>query len=247
MRATAPLLNAEQIENRQMLPGLRHGAIVGGDDEQGEVDSRHARQHVVDESLVAWHIYESDGLARLDRQIGEAEIDRHASLLFFGQPIRVHAGERLHQQRLPVIDMSRGCDDHSARSAMKIQRVQLIDERRLVFQAAEIENERAVLYAANHGDGQFAERARDALQGRTGAALSDLRPDQPDPRSGSCAWARRRFRSGFRRGSFPPTRFPRASEATGFRIRSAIARISSNGRASSRNAGRRSARRSGFE
>jgi hypothetical protein len=67
-----------------MLPGLRHRAIVGGNDEQSEVDSRHARKHIVDEPFMTGHVYKSDGLAEFDRQIGEAEIDRHASLFLFG-------------------------------------------------------------------------------------------------------------------------------------------------------------------
>ena len=62
------------------------------------------------------HVYKSDGLAEFDRQIGEAEIDRHASLLLFGQPVRVHAGERFHQERFSVINMSGGGNDHFART-----------------------------------------------------------------------------------------------------------------------------------
>ncbi len=49
-----------------MFAGLRHGAIVGGDDEQREVDAAGTGEHGGDQFLVAGHVDEADpGLARL--------------------------------------------------------------------------------------------------------------------------------------------------------------------------------------
>ena len=44
------VLDAEQIDDRQMLERLRHDAVVGRDDEEHEVDAGGAGQHVVDEA-----------------------------------------------------------------------------------------------------------------------------------------------------------------------------------------------------
>ena len=46
-------LDAEQVDDRQMLARLRHDAVVGGDHQQHEIDAGRAGQHVVDEALVA--------------------------------------------------------------------------------------------------------------------------------------------------------------------------------------------------
>ena len=44
--------------------------------------------------------------------VREAEIDRDAALLFFGQAIGVDAGQRFDERRLAVIDMTGRGDDH---------------------------------------------------------------------------------------------------------------------------------------
>ena len=55
-----PRAMPEQIDDRQMLARLRHHAVVGGDDQQHEIDAGRARQHVVDEPLVARHVDEAE-------------------------------------------------------------------------------------------------------------------------------------------------------------------------------------------
>ena len=56
MSATTPRRDAEQVEDRQVLARLRHDALVGGDDQQREVDAAGAGEHVLDEALVARHV-----------------------------------------------------------------------------------------------------------------------------------------------------------------------------------------------
>ena len=46
-----------------MLARLGHDALVGGDDEEGQVDAADAGQHVLDEVAVAGHIDDADFLA----------------------------------------------------------------------------------------------------------------------------------------------------------------------------------------
>ena len=105
--------NAEQIEDRQMLQRLRHDAVVGGDDQQREIDAARAGQHRVDEALVARHVDEAENAPALDRLIGEAEIDGDAARLLLFQPVAVDAGERFDQGRFAMVDMTGGADDHA--------------------------------------------------------------------------------------------------------------------------------------
>ena len=49
----------QEIENLQMLACLRHRPIVGGDDQQDEIDADGAREHVVHEPLMARHVDEA--------------------------------------------------------------------------------------------------------------------------------------------------------------------------------------------
>ena len=46
-------LDAEQVDDVEVLLGLRHDAVVGGDGEEHEIDAVRAGEHVPDEALVA--------------------------------------------------------------------------------------------------------------------------------------------------------------------------------------------------
>ncbi len=48
-----PPVDAKQIDDGEMLDGLRHDTVIGRDREQHEIDSRRAGQHVVEEMLDA--------------------------------------------------------------------------------------------------------------------------------------------------------------------------------------------------
>ena len=96
-----PATDAEQIDDGKMLAGLRHDAVVGGDDQKRKVDAAGAGQHIVHELLVARHIDKAEHLAVRRRQISKAEIDGNAASFFFLEAIGVDAGERAHQAVLP--------------------------------------------------------------------------------------------------------------------------------------------------
>ena len=113
------VLQAEEIEDLQMLARLRHRPVVGGDDQQDEIDADGAGEHVVHEALMAGHVDEAQGLAALDRPIGEADVDGDAARLLFGQTVGVDSRERPHQRRLPVIDVAGRADDHGGPSDLK--------------------------------------------------------------------------------------------------------------------------------
>ncbi|KAG1255717.1 hypothetical protein G6F68_010133 [Rhizopus microsporus] len=52
-------IHAQQLQDRQVLAGLRHHPIVGSDHQQGDVDAGGAGHHRVHEAFVARHIHEA--------------------------------------------------------------------------------------------------------------------------------------------------------------------------------------------
>ncbi len=89
-----------------MLLRLRHPAVVGRHDEEGEIDCAQAGDHVADEILVPGHIDQAERHAG-QLEMGETKIDRDPARFFLGQPIGIDAGQRLDQRGLAVIDMAR--------------------------------------------------------------------------------------------------------------------------------------------
>ena len=102
---------AEQVQDVEVLLGLRHHAVVGGDDEQHEIDAVRAGEHVADEALVPRHVDDAGGAPVAEIEVRESEIDRDAALALLLQPVGVDAGERLDQRRLAVVDVAGGAED----------------------------------------------------------------------------------------------------------------------------------------
>ena len=111
-----PAPHAEQVEYRQVLARLRHHRLVRRDDQQREVDAADAREHVLDEPLVARHVHDAHLAPAGQRHPREAEVDGHAAPLLLGEAVRVDARERLHERRLPVVDVACRADDVHAAS-----------------------------------------------------------------------------------------------------------------------------------
>jgi hypothetical protein len=77
-----------------MLFGLGHDAFIGGDDEEGQINAAHARQHIFDEVAVAGHVdYAHFFFAQ--RQPGKAEVNCQGTRLLLRQPVGINAGEGL--------------------------------------------------------------------------------------------------------------------------------------------------------
>ena len=74
-----------------MFAGLRHDALVGGDDEQGCINAAHSGEHVLDKAFVAGHIDDADLAAAGQFEPGKAEVYGHATFFFFRQAIGVDA------------------------------------------------------------------------------------------------------------------------------------------------------------
>ena len=65
-------------------------------------------QHVGDEADVTGHVHEREHPTRWQGSGREPEVDGEAALLLLLQPVRIRAGERPHDGRLAVIDMTGG-------------------------------------------------------------------------------------------------------------------------------------------
>ena len=109
-----PARDAEQLADREMLPRLRHHALVGRDDQHDEVDPADARQHVLHEPLVPGDVDDAERQALAEVEVGEADVDGDAALLLLLEAIGVDPGQRQDQARLAVVDVSRGAGDDVA-------------------------------------------------------------------------------------------------------------------------------------
>ena len=56
----------------EMLFGLRHDAVVGGDGEQNEIDAMGAGEHVLDKTLVTRHVNNARRSAIRQIEMGKA-------------------------------------------------------------------------------------------------------------------------------------------------------------------------------
>ncbi len=105
-------LDAEELEDIEVLTGLDGDPFVGGDDEEGRVDVARPGGHGLDEFLVAGDIDEDD-LLRVGRVVeeDEAQLDGHAAGLFLGERVRIGAGQGADEGALSVVDVTGRADD----------------------------------------------------------------------------------------------------------------------------------------
>ena len=104
------MLDREQPADIEMLPGLRLDAFVRRNDEQHQVDSAYAGQHVAHEAFVTGYIHksESEYFATRPRQfkMSKSDVDGDSAPLLFLKAIRVDAGKCLDQRSFSVIDVA---------------------------------------------------------------------------------------------------------------------------------------------
>jgi hypothetical protein len=88
-----------------MLACLRHDTFVGGYDEQDDVDSMSAGEHILDESFVSGNVDKSE-MRISAREISESDVDRNPAFLLFLESIRIDAGKGLDQRGLSMVDVA---------------------------------------------------------------------------------------------------------------------------------------------
>ncbi len=106
--------DTEQFDDRQVLAGLRHQAVVGGHHQQHAIDAAGAGQHVVDEALVAGHVDEAGGAAVAKVGVEIAQVDGDPALALGRAAVALDAGEGAQQRGLAVVDVPGGADDHDS-------------------------------------------------------------------------------------------------------------------------------------
>ena len=105
------ILDAQQGQNVQMLDGLGHKAVVGCHHQHGQVDAAGACQHIFNEFLVAGHVHDAGLGAVGPVQVGKAQLDGDAPLLFLLEPVGLNAGEGLDQSGFAVVNVTGGADN----------------------------------------------------------------------------------------------------------------------------------------
>ena len=68
--------HAQKFEHGEVLDGLRHDAVVGGDHNERHVDAGGARDHVTHEALVPGNVHHADVPSVGKLELGESELDR---------------------------------------------------------------------------------------------------------------------------------------------------------------------------
>ena len=106
----------QQVEDLEVLACLRHDALVGGDDEQREIDRADAGEHVADEADVPGHVDDRDLAAGGQCHPGEAQLDGQSTLALLAQAVGVDARQRLDERGLSVVDVAGRADDVHGRS-----------------------------------------------------------------------------------------------------------------------------------
>ncbi|MNJ28579.1 hypothetical protein D3C77_231200 [compost metagenome] len=90
--------NSQQLDNGQVLAGLRHHPVISGDHQDHQVDSLGPGEHVVDKSLVSRYVDEAgQRRPRLQAGVAVTEIDGHAPFTLFPALIAGLAGQGFEQ------------------------------------------------------------------------------------------------------------------------------------------------------
>ena len=100
-------VDAHVFHRAQVFDGLGHDPFVGGHDEQDEMNPAHARDHGLEEPLVARHVHDGDFPSIAHPHEGESEIDGHAPVPLLLEAVGMNAREGLDQRALAVVDVAR--------------------------------------------------------------------------------------------------------------------------------------------
>ena len=112
-----------------MLARLGLDRVVGRHDQQREIDAGCAGKHIANEALVAGHVDNAEPSVA-ERQLGKPQLDGDAPLLLLGQSIGIHAGERLDERRLAVIDVASSAKNEVGGHGSILERPDPPDQRR---------------------------------------------------------------------------------------------------------------------
>jgi len=78
------VVDAQEIEDGQMLARLGHRSLIGSDDQHGGIGTAGARQHVPEKILMTWHVHEARLVPAGKIHPGETGDDGQAARFLFG-------------------------------------------------------------------------------------------------------------------------------------------------------------------
>ena len=105
------VFETQQVEDAEVLLGLRLPALGGRNNEDASVHRPHAGQHVLEEPHVAGNVYERHPAARRQGSGRKAEVNGQSPFFLLGQPVGVGAGQGAYEGALTVVDVAGGGDD----------------------------------------------------------------------------------------------------------------------------------------
>lgn len=105
------VLHAEQRAYLKMFAGLRHDALVGGNDEQHEVYAGSPGHHGAHEFFMTRHVHDAHALSAGKIGIGESQLYGDAAALLFAETVAVYTCKRPDERRFSVVDMTCGSHD----------------------------------------------------------------------------------------------------------------------------------------
>ena len=105
-----PGADAQRLEHRSVLAGLRHHTVVGGDRHQKQVDAARARDHRPYKPLVPGNVDHRQPPPRGQLEARVAELDRDPPRPLLREPVGVDSGQRAYQRGLAVIDVAGGSE-----------------------------------------------------------------------------------------------------------------------------------------
>ncbi len=87
-------VDAEQLDDGEVLPGLGHDAIIGRDAQEHDVDTGGAGDHLPDEPFVARHVDDAHRTATRQLEACEPELDGDTPVFLLLETVGVGPGER---------------------------------------------------------------------------------------------------------------------------------------------------------
>ena len=98
--------HTQQLQNPNVLAGLRHHALNGRNHQQRYVHAGGALHHGAQIVRMPGHVDQADNLATGKLELAKTELCSHASAAFDLQTVGIFAGQCLDKGRLSVVDVS---------------------------------------------------------------------------------------------------------------------------------------------
>src|ERR687894_437723 len=171
--------DVKRVQCLEVLPGLRHPALVGRHHEHDGGHRPDPGEHVRHEPLMPGHVDERHRRPGGQGRPGEPEVDGHPPPALLRPPVGLHPGQRPYQSGLAVVDVTcGGYDMHASTAPRTAASCSAGSARRSSRQRP-----RSTLPSTG---GLPARNGAAKRSGRLTAALSSVTPGAPPPPTVAC-------------------------------------------------------------